>query len=63
VRVASLSFPVKTEERYRVCLTVIGPDGGVLARNRYDDPFHHLSRLPGYPERMDHETGMRLWNA
>ncbi|MCY3022725.1 MAG: beta-galactosidase [Planctomycetota bacterium] len=63
VRVADLSFPVKREERYRVCLTLAGPDGAILASNRYDDPFHHLSRLPGYPERMDHETGMRLWNA
>jgi len=63
VRVADLSFPVKKEERYRVCLALLDSNGKVLAKNRYDDPFHHLSRLPGHPERMDHETGMRLWNA
>ena len=63
VRVADLSFPVDAAESYCVCLTVIGPDGKVLAWNRYDDAFRHLARLPGYPERMDHEIGMRLWNA
>jgi beta-mannosidase len=63
VRVADLSFPVDSAQHYRVCLQVVGPAGNVLAWNRYDDAFHHLARLPGYPERMDHELGMRLWNA
>ncbi|MGD0088768.1 MAG: glycoside hydrolase family 2 TIM barrel-domain containing protein [Planctomycetota bacterium] len=61
VRVADLNFPVQQAELYRVRLLLVAADGKILARNRYDDPFHHLSRLPGYPERMDHETGMRLW--
>lgn len=63
VRVGDFKFDLRPEERYRVALELRASDGRVLARNLYEDPFHHPGLLEGYPERVDHELGMRLWNA
>jgi beta-mannosidase len=61
-RVSDLKFTVQKDERYEIALVLFNADGKIIARNRYHDPFHHPSRLPGYPERIDHETGMRMWS-
>jgi beta-mannosidase len=63
VRIADLRFPVDGRVTYQVSLDLRGPNGKELAHNTYRDPFHHPERAPGYPERMDHEIGMRLWWA
>jgi len=63
VRVAELSFPVQSDVKYRVHLALRDAQGNDLARNRYDDPFHHPTLRPGYPWRIDHEIGVRLWDA
>ncbi|HEY3324087.1 MAG TPA: glycoside hydrolase family 2 TIM barrel-domain containing protein [Planctomycetota bacterium] len=63
IRVTDLKFPVSVHEKYCVRLSLYDSSGKLLAGNRYDDPFHHPQRRPGYPERIDHETGMRLWDA
>ncbi|HYE04483.1 MAG TPA: glycoside hydrolase family 2 TIM barrel-domain containing protein [Planctomycetota bacterium] len=61
VRVADVGFAVDPARRYRIVLVARDALGTVVARNRYEDPFHHPGRPAGYPERMDHELGMRLW--
>jgi len=63
VRIGDLAFPVKQDQIYRVTLDLASRDGRPLAHNIYVDPFHHPKRPKGYPDRMDHELGMRLWWA
>src|SRR6266568_8298497 len=36
-------------------------DGKVLAHNIYVNPFQPQPRPKGYPDRMDDESGIRLW--
>jgi beta-mannosidase len=61
VRISDLSFPVTSVQVYRITLQLVSKDGRVLADNVYEDPFNHPPRPKGYPERMNHELGMRLW--
>ena len=63
VRVADLNFAAAPGRTYRVVLNLESKDGKILSHNEYDDPFHHPQRPEGFPERMDHELGMRLWWA
>jgi len=63
VRVADLNFAAAPSQTYRVVLNLESKDGKILSHNEYDDPFHHPERPEGFPERMDHELGMRLWWA
>jgi beta-mannosidase len=62
-RVGRLSFEVKKGIAYRVVLWLRAPDGRVLARNVYLDPFDHPPHPEGHPQRWDTELGMRLWWA
>jgi hypothetical protein len=63
VRVADLNFAAAPERTYHVVLNLESKAGKILSHNEYDDPFHHPRRPEGFPERMDHELGMRLWWA
>jgi beta-mannosidase len=62
-RISEFAFQVEKGAPYRVVLLLRAPDGKVLARNVYRDPFNHPPHPKGHPERMDHELGMRLWWA
>ena len=42
---------------------VLEKDHQVLALNHYEDIFAFPKKLPGYPSRMSHEFGVRLYNA
>ncbi len=63
VRVRRFCFSVDPAVRYRVALVLRNSKGEAIARNRYEDPFHHPPRPPGHPSRVSHELGMRLYNA
>ncbi|MGA2114511.1 MAG: glycoside hydrolase family 2 TIM barrel-domain containing protein [Bryobacteraceae bacterium] len=63
VRVADLNFEVAPNQTYHVTLNLESKDGKLLSHNEYVDPFRHPPRPEGFPERMDHELGMRLWWA
>ncbi|MBA3708197.1 MAG: beta galactosidase jelly roll domain-containing protein [Planctomycetes bacterium] len=63
IRVCDLEFTVDPEQTYGVVLQLRDAHGAVIAKNSYVDAFTIPERLPGYPARMDHELGMRLWNA
>jgi beta-mannosidase len=60
-RVADLKFTADPGQIYHVMLNLESKDGKILAHNEYVDPFHHPQVPEGFPRRMDHELGMRLW--
>lgn len=62
-KIRDFSFAMKDGETYNVELELLSPDGKILARNSYVNPFQPQPRPQGYPERMDDELGMRLWWA
>jgi hypothetical protein len=63
LRICDLQWEFNKDHRYRVDLLLRDAQGVVLAANRYDDACVIQERLDGYPTRMDHELGMRLWSA
>jgi beta-mannosidase len=63
VRVADLSWEVRSDVTYCVALTLRDAAGQLLAHNVYRDPFHHPPHPAGHPQRMSHELGMRLYSA
>jgi beta-mannosidase len=63
VRVAPLELRRVDGRRLDVRLSATGPDGRLLARNRYDALFDHPPHVAGHPHRMSHELGMRVYFA
>jgi beta-mannosidase len=63
LRVADLAFAIDAGRRYAVALALVDAQGAMVASNAYVDAFRIQERLAGYPGRMDHEFGMRLWSA
>jgi beta-mannosidase len=61
IKITDLSFEVDDGRNYKVCLYLKDSRGRILARNIYNDAFHHPAHPKGHPERMSHETGMRLY--
>lgn len=60
-RICDLRLPVRKEQPCEVGLSLVTAAGRVLARNRYRNPFNPPARPEGYPKRVDHDVGMRLW--
>lgn len=50
-------------KKWNVFLVMKDAKGNYLAQNRYTDICTLLSRVKGHPDRMSHETGMRLYWA
>jgi len=61
LKVSNFNFPIRNDSSYFIKLEVFDSSGCLLAENTYYDPFKHPKRPEYYPERMDHEIGMRLW--
>jgi len=63
VKAGALDRILISDNCREITLTLRNPAGRILARNLYRDPFNHPPRPEGYPHRMDHELGMRLYWA
>lgn len=50
-------------KRWDLYVSITGKDGSCIAQNSYRDIFALSSRVKGHPERMSHETGMRIYWA
>jgi len=50
-------------QRWDLYVSITGKDGNCIAQNSYRDIFALSSRVKGHPERMSHETGMRIYWA
>ena len=50
-------------QRWDLYVSITGKDGSCIAQNSYRDIFALSSRVKGHPERMSHETGMRIYWA
>lgn len=50
-------------QRWDLYVCITGKDGSCIAQNSYRDIFTLSSRVKGHPERMSHETGMRIYWA
>ncbi len=64
VRVCDLDLDSDLGARVDVRLAVrCIRDGRLVAANRYDDVFRHPAHVPGHPDRMSHELGMRVYGG
>ena len=50
-------------QRWDLYVSITGKDGSCIAQNSYRDIFALSSGVKGHPERMSHETGMRIYWA
>lgn len=50
-------------QRWNLYVSITGKDGDCIAQNSYKDIFVLSSGVKGHPERMSHETGMRIYWA
>ncbi|MCA5963100.1 hypothetical protein LC724_25585 [Blautia sp. RD014234] len=50
-------------QRWNLYVSMTDHEGNCIAQNSYRDIFALSSRVKGHPERMSHETGMRIYWA
>ena len=50
-------------QRWDLYVSITDKDGSCITQNSYRDIFALSSRVKGHPERMSHETGMRIYWA
>ena len=63
IRLCDLSFEVKDAVNYNAHLSIKDKNGKLLTTNSYKDAFHHPAHPRGHPARMNHEIGMRIFDA
>jgi len=63
VRLCDFAFEVDANETYNVCFELKDKNGKKIARNIYEDAFHHPTHPKGHPGDMSHELGMRVFGT